>query len=60
MHGHEHSVSAVEFLPNGDYILSASRDKTIKLWEVSTGFCKKTFIGHEDWVRQLAVNEEGI
>lgn len=37
LHGHEHNVSGVTFLPSGDYILSASRDKSIKMWEVSTG-----------------------
>ena len=37
MFGHDHSVSSVTFLPSGDMIASASRDKTIKLWEVATG-----------------------
>jgi len=31
-------VSSVTFVPNGDFILSSSRDKTIKMWEVSTGY----------------------
>jgi platelet-activating factor acetylhydrolase IB subunit alpha len=26
-HGHDHSVSSVNFFPNGDYLVSASRDK---------------------------------
>lgn len=25
-------------MPNGDHIVSASRDKTIKMWEVATGY----------------------
>lgn len=37
LHGHDHNVSSVTFLPNGDFIVSASRDKTIKMWEVNTG-----------------------
>ncbi len=37
----------------GDFLLSASRDKMVRLWEVSTGFCKKTYVGHEDWVEIL-------
>lgn len=36
-YGHDHSVSSVCFLPSGDVIVSASRDKTIKLWELSSG-----------------------
>ena len=46
MHGHDHNVSSVSFLPSGDYIFSSSRDKTIKMWEVQTGFCVRTYTGH--------------
>ena len=49
--GHEHSVSSITFSEGGDFLLSASRDKTAKLWEVSTGFCKRTFNNHDEWVR---------
>jgi len=59
LYGHEHNVSDVKFLPNGDYLISASRDKTLKLWEVVTGYCKRTYEGHEDWVKCLAINETG-
>ena len=37
MHGHDHNISSVCFTPTGDYVLSGSRDKTIKMWEVATG-----------------------
>lgn len=36
--GHDHNVSSVAIMPNGDHIVSASRDKTMKLWEVATGY----------------------
>jgi platelet-activating factor acetylhydrolase IB subunit alpha len=35
--GHDHNVSSVCFMPSGDFIVSSSRDKTIKIWEVATG-----------------------
>ncbi|KAK8789033.1 hypothetical protein V5799_021192 [Amblyomma americanum] len=35
--GHDHNVSSVCFLPSGDHVVSCSRDKSIKMWEVSTG-----------------------
>lgn len=41
MHGHDHNVSSVAFVPAGDYVLSASRDRTIKMWEVATGYVLK-------------------
>jgi platelet-activating factor acetylhydrolase IB subunit alpha len=59
LYGHDHNVSCVVFLPNGDHLLSSSRDKTIKLWEVSTGHCIKTIIGHADWVRKIALTPDG-
>ena len=37
LHGHDHSVSAVRFTPDGDKLVSASRDKTLRIWEVSSG-----------------------
>jgi platelet-activating factor acetylhydrolase IB subunit alpha len=37
------------------YLVSASRDTTIRVWEVSSGFCVQTFSGHSDWVRCLAL-----
>ena len=36
-HGHDHSISAVRFLPSDAQFASASRDQTIKVWEVATG-----------------------
>jgi platelet-activating factor acetylhydrolase IB subunit alpha len=37
------------------YLLSASRDGTVKMWDVETGFCDHTVSDHGDWVRCLAV-----
>lgn len=38
LQGHDHNVSSVTFLPTGDFLISSSRDKTIKIWEVATGY----------------------
>ncbi|KAK7882102.1 hypothetical protein WMY93_028276 [Mugilogobius chulae] len=46
-------------MPNGDHIVSASRDKTIKMWEVATGYAVKTFTGHREWVRMVRPNQDG-
>lgn len=41
-------------------LLSASRDHTVKLWDMETGFCDHTFTDHSDWVRTLAIrNNDG-
>lgn len=57
--GHEHNVSCVTFTPSGDYLYSCSRDKTIKKWDVNTGYCTQTITGHDDWVRKIVINDEG-
>jgi platelet-activating factor acetylhydrolase IB subunit alpha len=41
--GHEHSVSAVRFMPGDQFIVSASRDRTIRVFNVAST-CVFTFI----------------
>ncbi|CAJ2510583.1 Uu.00g062080.m01.CDS01 [Anthostomella pinea] len=65
--GHDHSVSAVRFIPSGaagapssgNLLVSASRDKTLRIWDVSTGYCVKTIRGHADWVRGVCPSADG-
>jgi platelet-activating factor acetylhydrolase IB subunit alpha len=65
--GHDHSVSAVRFVPSGaagspssgNLLVSASRDKTLRIWDVSTGYCVKTISGHSDWVRDVSPSFDG-
>lgn len=59
IHGHEHSVSDVQFVPGDQHIVTASRDKTLKMWEITSGFCTRTFLGHNDWARALDVSSDG-
>ncbi|KAL8641031.1 MAG: hypothetical protein Q9228_002121 [Teloschistes exilis] len=65
--GHDHSVSAVRFIPSGaagapasgNLLVSASRDKTLRIWDVTTGYCVKTLRGHAEWVRDVAASFDG-
>jgi WD40 repeat protein len=43
--GHSDSVESVAFSPDGKMLASASKDDTIKLWDVATGQNLKTFNG---------------
>ncbi len=43
--GHINDVHSVSLSPNGKFLLSGSSDNTLKLWEVSTGKCIRSFGG---------------
>lgn len=65
--GHDHSVSAVRFVPSGaagspssgNLLVSASRDATLRVWDVTTGYCVKTLRGHSEWVRSVSPSFDG-
>lgn len=51
---HDHLVSGIQFSrTDTSQLVSCSRDKTIKVWDVSSGWCTKTIRGHSDWVRNV-------
>ncbi|KAG8122721.1 hypothetical protein E2320_018239 [Naja naja] len=43
----------------GPFLLSGSRDKTIKMWDISTGMCLMTLVGHDNWVRGVLFHSGG-
>ncbi|CAG9986601.1 unnamed protein product [Clonostachys byssicola] len=68
--GHKNSVYSVAFTSDGKKLVSASLDKTAKLWELSSteggvadgptpeGRCLKTFKGHDDLVLSAALTRD--
>ncbi|MFM6311553.1 MAG: WD40 repeat domain-containing protein, partial [Dolichospermum sp.] len=38
-------------------LISSSRDKTIKIWNLETGEVESTLTGHSRWVNAIAVTE---
>ena len=44
-------VFSVDIFRDGRRIVSASSDKTVKIWEVTTGECIATLKGHSGEVR---------
>jgi len=43
-----------------EYLVSGSRDKTIKVWDVDTGNEVMTLTGHDNWVRVVKFHPDGI
>ncbi|EIN07139.1 dynein regulator [Punctularia strigosozonata HHB-11173 SS5] len=57
--GHEHAVSSVRFMPGDQYIISASRDRTIRVFEVASTHLVRTITGHGEWVRCVRPSDDG-
>jgi len=43
----------------GARAISASNDRTLKVWDLETGEQIRTLEGHTDWVRAVAVTNDG-
>ncbi len=57
--GHGAVVKSVAYSPNGKYVVTASRDKTAKLWSVALGLEIRTFIGHEHTINNITFSPDG-
>lgn len=43
----------------GPFLASGSRDKSVKVWDVSTGQCLFSLLGHDNWVRGISWHPGG-
>ena len=59
--GHDHTISCISFFSNNEQLITCSRDQTIKLWEVGTGYCVRTLAnGHSDWIKTFSISLDNI
>ena len=57
--GHEHIISGLVSLDDQEFSISVSRDKTVRIWDRTTGFCRKTLANtHDDWIRCCDANKK--
>lgn len=59
LQGHENKVNSVCFSPDGSKILSASCDKSIKIWNTESGENTRTLLGHEDYINSAVFSPCG-
>ena len=53
--GHKNHIHGFKISPDYRYIVSASADHTVRMWEVSTGKVMRTFEGHTKAVRDVDI-----
>jgi len=70
LRGHKMGVTSVAFSPDGRMITSGSgsilskmakapADYSVKLWDIESGSCLRTFEGHRSYVRSVAFTPDG-
>lgn len=57
--GHSSWVTCVAIAPDGDTLVSGSDDKTIKVWQLSTGKKLNTLAGHTGSIYKVAIAPDG-
>ena len=57
--GHRAAVRSVDYSPNGRFLATASRDNSVKLWELSTGRELRTMLGHLSAVNVVTFDPTG-
>lgn len=57
--GHTKPILITRFSPNGKYILTASADAELKLWDLVTGKLLHTYAGHKKAISYITFNKDG-
>jgi WD40 repeat protein len=60
LEGHSYGVKAVAITPDGRLAVSASEDRTLKVWELASGGLERTLEGHSSRVTAVAITPEGL
>jgi hypothetical protein len=60
LEGHTGGVNSAAFSPDGQRVVTASRDRTTRLWGAADGALLATLDGHTDWVLSTAFSPDGL
>ncbi|KAI8899398.1 guanine nucleotide binding protein beta subunit [Globomyces pollinis-pini] len=58
LRGHNHFVQDVVISSDGQFALSASWDKTLRLWDIATGKTTRRFVGHTNDVLSVCFSPD--
>lgn len=59
LRGHSEAVTYAAFSPDDKYIVSGSKDNTIRIWDSQTGQCVDTLMGHSGDIDYVAFSPDG-
>lgn len=59
LEGHTRTIYSATFSPDGKQIVSASEDKSIRIWDMMTGECLWVIKGHADAVFSASFSPDG-
>ena len=52
-------IGGIAFSPDGSFLVSGSRDNTMKFWEIPSGKLMRTVKAHSGWVRAVTFSPDG-
>lgn len=58
-HSNFKEIFTVQFSPDGKSVISASKDNTVRIWDVATGKCKMVITGESDYHTSASFSPDG-
>ena len=59
LRGHRKTINRIVWSPDGRFLASSSKDKTVRIWNVARGECTTTLTGHKSEVLSVAWSPDG-